>query len=322
MTVKADKDTARVGDNVTATATETDQYGQPVSGETVTFTVNQPGSAANLTTTRTTDANGQATFTFKTAGAGDYVVSVTDSHSHTDATDATVTAYDKGAQNARTGEVYGSVSGAESDAQAGDTLQVFGNVGSFTVDTPNITVDGTDAGTLKQATIEVTAKNVTVKNFTIDNTVSSGTPAVGIVMNGTSGIGDVTGGTVSGNTVSNAQTGIFIEGAADNVSATGNTLANNVSGFATDTSSPVSITGNTIKNNDEGVGVGGVNVTVSGNTFSTDTPATDAYVRWYATVPSSTVTGTKAANTFNPAANAASDGTHQELVPTGSNDLP
>src|SRR6185436_4193072 len=73
-----------VGANFTVTATLQDALGSPVTGRTVTFTVNA-GPDAGVTGTAITDGTGHASFTYTGAAAGmdEILASFVDSQNHT-----------------------------------------------------------------------------------------------------------------------------------------------------------------------------------------------------------------------------------------------
>jgi putative cell wall-binding protein len=199
-----------------------------------------------------------------------------------------------GAQNTKTGEMYGDVQSAIDEAAKGETVNVFGpdNAG-FTVKTDGITITGdpkaaVTSGILVQGADDVTISGLTItpssiggsvagiylndaKNATIkDNTVLGsglGAASGAGVINETGGAAEVA--KFTGNVFRDLQQGIFANPTAD-FTIDNNEFRNNTAGSANDAAS--TITNNKFVNNDEGVGLGAKGSTVTGNSFANNVP--------------------------------------------------
>ena len=322
------------GQNETVTSKVTDQYGAPVSGAKVTFVADggtPQDTSDDLSTTQTTDSNGVASFTYKRNSAiGTETVTastpVKDAQGQAaTATDSVDVTWSEGVATVN-GESYPTIQDAinSSNTKPGDTITAVGKfapTSEITV-SKDVTINGGGSATVSSASLDlahsdavfkVSAPGATVQGFKITST-----GVVGVsVASGTTGV------TVSGNTITGNDTkaGVYFDsGTTGTVS--NNTISATKAAVSAATTGAMSVTGNTLKNNAEGVGVAGLDTTISGNTFTTDTPASDVYVRWYNPVPTTTVTTTKSANTFDPAANVGTDNGDQALLPTGSTVTP
>jgi hypothetical protein len=312
--VETNADEVRTGETVRATATVEDQYGNPVSGETVEFTVDQPTSA-DLTTTRTTDENGQASFSFNADEAGEYTVTVASEETPGVNGSTTVDAYDNGVENARTGAIFADVDEAEAAAgttadsvRDGDTLEVFGNAeaNGFVVDNADLedlTIDGSDADAITGPISLTGVDGTTVKGFTVTpgEGTSGPTQPVAFEINDAQGFtisdnvvtaansdfsdnerGIVTAigggeeqGTVSGNTFRRLSTGIYAEDTSDLVIQNNTFEAGNTGVASADEANDV--LNNTFRLNVEGLSLIAPDVTVSENNFT----GNDAHVSDY-----------------------------------------
>ena len=199
-----------------------------------------------------------------------------------------------GAQNTKTGEMYGDVQSAIDEAAKGDTVNVFGpdNAG-FTVKTDGITITGDPGAAVKSAIVIQGADDVTVSGLNITPSSVGGSVAgiylndaknatikdnnvVGSNQGAASGAGVIneTGGAAeiakfTGNVFRDLQQGVFANPTAE-FTIDNNEFRNNTAGSANDAASV--ITNNKFVNNDEGVGLGVKGSTVTGNSFANNVP--------------------------------------------------
>jgi putative cell wall-binding protein len=231
-----------------------------------------------------------------------------------------------GAQNTKTGEMYGDVQSAIDEATKGDTITVFGpdNAG-FLVKTAGLTITGDKGATVKSAIVVQGADDVTISGLTLTPSNVGGTTA-GIYLNGVknatikdnavqgSGQGAWAGAgviyeiggadevaTITGNTFDDLQQGVFANPTAD-FTIDSNVFRNNTSGSANDTASK--ITNNRFLNNDEGVGLGAAGSTVTGNFFANNS---QDHVGDYTTDKSYDLAKMIEANSFDEAVVVTSD---------------
>lgn len=197
-----------------------------------------------------------------------------------------------GAQNARTGELYNDAQAALDEAEAGDTITVFGkdNAG-FTVTKDNVTVKAEGDASLSGAVVVQGADGVTVSGFTItpssvanqvagiyldnaeDVTIAGNTVLDADNQTG-AGVINVSGGedeiaTIRNNTFRDLLQGVYANPTAE-FTVTDNVFLNNVAGSANDAASVVE--GNRFVGNDEGIGLGIKGVEVKGNSFADNAP--------------------------------------------------
>jgi hypothetical protein len=231
-----------------------------------------------------------------------------------------------GAQNTKTGEMYGDVQSAIDEATKGDTITVFGpdNAG-FLVKTAGLTITGDKGATVKSAIVVQGADDVTISGLTLTPSNVGGTTA-GIYLNGVknatikdnavqgsgqgasagAGVINEIGGadevaTITGNTFDDLQQGVFANPSAD-FTIDSNVFRNNTAGSANDTASK--ITNNRFLNNDEGVGLGAAGSTVTGNFFANNS---QDHVGDYTTDKSYDLAKMIEANSFDEAVVVTSD---------------
>ena len=307
ITSPADGTNEVVGTPVTVTAKVTDQYGGPVSGAKVDFSTD-----TNFSGTRTTGADGTASFTYKYSGSTpkDDTVNVsvegmdvaagnpTSLPDETTYADNSITLqWVDGVATVNGKTTYPSLEAAIQNAAKGDTITASGTFtpsdasGDVTVN-KDVTIDGGGSATLNGG-FQVATSGVTIKGFKIN--VPANNQGVEL-QNALSNV-TVTGNTITGNGTTSA-TGVTVNDTTGTV-VSNNTISKVLSAVSTDTpSGSATITGNTISNaTNEGIGVAGQNIAISGNTFKNE----PTHVKLYISEPNTYLPSVLSSNTFDSA---------------------
>lgn len=267
------------GNPQTVTAKVTDQYGNPVSGVTVGFTATDTDGtpAPDLSGTGTTNANGEATFTYtRNTDATDTVEAgwtTPGASSGPTKSDTTEIDWSTGVATVN-GVNYANLEDAIAAAQPGDTVTATGtfteptpgtgggNTAAYTVSKDNVTVKGNNATITvvpsastgaQPAAFYLGGTGDTLTGFTFNDTRTSGTGATDVLIGGDNA-------TVSNNTLTRKTPSsvalIRVNQGASNATVTGNTLSGGAIGgdVTADPTSVTTITNNTVdKASNEGI---------------------------------------------------------------------